>query len=151
MTFSCPVVGGSSTISNLQSIFVNHIFPECSIPLHLPALVPSCATGVEVSSKDSATLPNDFLPGQLRSRSLSRLRGFWSINVDDPRYHLPSPPDVRSNDIFVSTSAQIRPLISHQAAPSLYRHPNTVSFSYFVCGMADPNTSIFSRWLMQAH
>ena len=89
MTFSCPVLGGSPIISNLQSIFVNHVLPERSIPLNLASWFSSCAIGVEVSSEDSATPPNDSLPVQLPRRSLSRLRDFLIINVDDPRY---SPP-----------------------------------------------------------
>jgi len=63
--------------------------------------------GVEVSSEDSATLPNDSLAVQLPCRSLPRLGVFLIINVDNPRYRLPSPPDVFSNDIVVSTSTSV--------------------------------------------
>jgi len=35
ITFSCPMVGGSTIISNFEFIFLNYIFPECTIPLHL--------------------------------------------------------------------------------------------------------------------
>jgi len=153
MTFSCPVVGGFTIFSNFQSVFVNHVFPERSIPLHLASWVPSYAMGVKASSEDGAPLPNDSQPVQLSHRSLSRMRVILVVNVDDPRYPLTRPPDVSSNDILVRTSAQIRPLINHQAAPSPYRRPNSFSFSYFACRMADPDTSSFSfsRWLLQAH
>ena len=57
---------------------------------------------------------------------------------DDSGYHLPSCRDISSNDIVITTSAIMSPLINHQAAPSPYCCPNTFSISYFVCGMADP-------------
>jgi len=151
LVLSCPMLGGPAIISKLQSILVNHVFPESSIPLHVASWVPSFAVGIEVSREDSAALPNDSLPVQLSRQSLSRMRVLLVLNVDDPRYPLHSPPDVGGNDIFVCNSAQISPLINHQAAPSPYRCPNSVSFSYFIYRMADPNTSSFSRWLLQAH
>jgi hypothetical protein len=153
MTLTCPVVGGFIIVSNFQSVFVNYIFPEHSIPLHLASWVASYAMGVKVSSVDGAPLPNDSPPVQLSPRSLSQMRVLLVGNIDDPRYSLPPPSDVSSNDILVRTSAKIRPLVNHQATPSPYRRPNSFSFSYFVCRMADPDTSSFSfsRWLLQAH
>jgi len=54
MVLSRPVVGRPAVISNLQSVLVNHVFPESSILLHLASWVPSFAVGVEVSYKDNA-------------------------------------------------------------------------------------------------
>jgi hypothetical protein len=71
MTFSCPVVGGFSIISNFQSIFVNHVIPQGSIPLHLASWFPSSDMGVNVSSEVNASLPNDSLPVQHSRQPLS--------------------------------------------------------------------------------
>jgi len=105
MIFSCPVVRGFTIISNLQTIVINHIFPERSIPVHLVPWVPSYAMCIEVSREDSATLPNDSLPVELLRRSLFRMSLLLVVNVDDPGYPLPSAPDVGYNDIFIRTSA----------------------------------------------
>ena len=60
-----------AVISNLQSVLVNHHFPERSILLRLASCVQSFAVGVEVSGKDSAALLNDLLYVQLSCQSLS--------------------------------------------------------------------------------
>jgi len=62
---------------NLRSIFVNFVFPECSILLHLASWVPLYAMGVEVSCKDSATLPNGSLPVQLSVAYMVYLPDVW--------------------------------------------------------------------------
>jgi hypothetical protein len=67
------MVGGPAIISNVQSILVNHIFPESSIPRRLASWIASFAVDVDVSHEDSATLPNDSLPVQLSRQSLSRM------------------------------------------------------------------------------
>jgi len=151
MTFSCPAVGGFTIVSNFQSVFINHVFPERSILLHLASWVPSYNMGVNVSSYDCATLLNESQPVQLSRWSLSRMRVSLVVNVDDLRYPLPSPPDLSSNDIVVSISTYIWPLIKHQPTPSPYRRQIPLSFSHFVCWMANHNTSSFPRWLLQAH
>src|SRR5882757_7706185 len=76
---------------------------------------------------------------------------FSIINVDDPRNLFTSSPDISSDNIIIGPSAQIHPLIINQATPLLYRRPNSFSFSYFVCQMAHPNSSLFSRWVLQTH
>jgi hypothetical protein len=58
---------------------------------------------------------------------------------------LTSPPDVGSDNIVTGPSAQIHPLINHEATPLKYRRPNTIFFSYLVCQRADPKLSSFSR------
>ena len=64
------MLGGPAVISNLQSILVNHVFPESSILLCLASWVAMVAVGVEVSRGDSATVPDDSRPVQLSRCSL---------------------------------------------------------------------------------
>jgi hypothetical protein len=141
-------VGGSTIISNLQLILINHTFPECNIPLHLASRVPWYPIGVGVSSKDSATPQNYSLPDELLIQSPSRWHGSLMITVDDPRYHHPSPPVHISNDIIIITSASISPQITHQAVVSLYRDANSLLFSYIVCQMPGPNSFFICQCLL---
>jgi hypothetical protein len=145
------MVGGFTIISNLQTVLVSHVFPEGSIPLYLGPWIPWYAIRVKVSSDDSATLPNESLPVQLSRQSLTRMRVLLVVTIDDPRYALPFPPEVGGNDISVCTSASIRPLINHQAAPAPFHRPNSFTFSYFVCRVADTNSSSFSWRLLEAN
>jgi hypothetical protein len=62
MIFLCVIVGGFIIIAALKAIFVNHVIAENSILLDLASWVPLYGMVVEVSSKDSDTLGNDFLP-----------------------------------------------------------------------------------------
>ena len=147
------MVGSSTNIYKFNTIFVNHVIPECSIPQHMASWVSSYATGVEDCCNDCATMSNESLPVELPCWSLSRFRVSLIINVDDPQYPLHAPSDLSRNDIIISTSSQIRPLMTYQATPSLYRNLNAFvsSFSYIVCRWGDPNTSFFSWWFLQAH
>jgi len=148
---SLQVVGGPAVISDLQCIFINHFFPEGSMPLRLASRITSSAVGVGVFFEDSAAVPEDSLPVKLSCRSLSRWPVSLIVTIDYPRYLLPTSPYVRSNNIVLSTSAYIRPLVNPQTTPLTYRRPNLFSCSYFVCQMADPNFPSLSRWLLQAH
>jgi len=147
------MAGGPAVIPNLQSILVNHPFRKHSIPLHLASHVPSFSGGVEVFCEVSAALPNDSLPVQLLrlSLSLSRPHVVLIVNIDNSRNVFTSSPEVGSHNLVISPSAQTSPLINHQATPLAYRRPNSFTFSYLGCQMADPNLSCFVRWLWQAH
>jgi len=92
-------------MSNFKTNFINHMFPECSIRLHLASCVPSYGMGIEASSEDSGALSNDSLAVQLSSQYLSRLLISLTGYIDDPGYLLPSRPDISSNDNGVSTCA----------------------------------------------
>ena len=150
MTFSFPLVSGATIISNFLCIFINHIFPNPSIPLQLASQIPSYGIGIEFSCENNTTLSNHSLPAQLLQWALSQLHVSLIVKVDHPLYCLPSPPDVSSNDSIISTSAWSCPLIIHQAAILPYQSPNSFEFPYFVCRMADPNNSFLSQWLIQA-
>jgi len=58
-------------ISDLHSIFVNHFFPDGSIPLPSASWITLSAVGDEVSWEDSAALPDEILPVQLFCQSFS--------------------------------------------------------------------------------
>jgi hypothetical protein len=64
MSFSCPVVGCFTIITNVKSIFFNHDFPEGRIPQHLASWLPLYAMGIKISCEDSANLPKAILPVQ---------------------------------------------------------------------------------------
>jgi len=151
VVLSCPVVCGTAIISNFQFILVNHHFLEGGIPLHSAPRVPPTAVCVEITCKDHSALPIDSLPAQLSCQCLSWRRVSLIINIDNPRYFLPTPPDIGDNNIVVSSPAGILPLINHQASPLSYRRPNSFSSSYFICQVADPYTSLLPRWLLQSH
>lgn len=122
MTFSDPMVVGSTIISTLQSIVINQIFTEDSLPLHLASRVPSDPMGIEVSPEASANQLIDSLPMQHACRSLARLGVSLIVIVDDPYGQLSSPLVVSSNDIISCTSAKIYPLINQLATTPLYCH-----------------------------
>jgi len=61
MIFYCPMVGGSTIIATLKTIFVNHIFAEKSISLQVASWVRLYGMGIEVPREDSATRANDSL------------------------------------------------------------------------------------------
>jgi hypothetical protein len=56
LVLSCPMVGAPAISANLQSVLVNHPFPESSNLLHMASWVPSFAVGIEVSCDISATV-----------------------------------------------------------------------------------------------
>jgi hypothetical protein len=56
------MVGGLIAIYNFQCIFVDHLLPEVTIPLHPASLIPLSAVGVEFTCMDGAALSNDSLP-----------------------------------------------------------------------------------------
>ena len=101
----CPVVSGSATIFNFPSIQLDHTFPAASIPLRVPPWVPSTTKGIRVSREDSSVLLKDALPVHLWSLSLSRLRVSLIVNIENPCYLFPSPPDISYNSIIVSSPA----------------------------------------------
>ena len=105
IVLSCSTVGTPAVISNFLSTSIHHVFPASIIPLHLPCWIPSFAVGVEVLSNDSAALSNDSQQGQLSCRSLPRLPVPLIVNIDYPRYPLPSSPEVSSHYIIIITAA----------------------------------------------
>jgi len=127
LVFSCPMVGGSGIISNLQSIVVTQVFPENSIPLHLASLVTLFPVGIKVSCQDSATLPTDSPPVQLScwTLSLSHLPVLLIANIVNPRYLFTCSPEVSCGNIICGPSAHQPP--GH--SPSLFLSKVLICFS----------------------
>jgi len=91
----------------------------------------------EMSHKDTSTLPNRSLLVHLLCLSLPGQHVSLMINKDNHHYDSLSPLNVSINIIVVTSNTSTRLLVNHQTTPLWYCCSNLLSFSYFVCGMAD--------------